>query len=55
MDIHHAMVVHNQPDRLYEALTQPRDLAVWMGADHATSRVRATTLHLRAFADRGDL
>jgi uncharacterized protein YndB with AHSA1/START domain len=32
MDIHHAMVVHNQPDRLYEALTQPRDLAVWMGA-----------------------
>ena len=32
MDIHHAMVVHNQPDRLYEALTQPRDLAVWMDA-----------------------
>jgi uncharacterized protein YndB with AHSA1/START domain len=32
MDIHHAMVVHNQPDRLYQALTQPRDLAVWMGA-----------------------
>lgn len=32
MDIHHAMVVHNQPDRLYAALTQPHDLAVWMGA-----------------------
>jgi uncharacterized protein YndB with AHSA1/START domain len=32
MDIHHAMVVHNQPSRLYEALTQSRDLAVWMGA-----------------------
>jgi uncharacterized protein YndB with AHSA1/START domain len=32
MDIHHAMVVHNQPRRLYEALTQPRDLAVWMDA-----------------------
>ena len=32
MDIHHAMVVHNQPYRLYEALTQPRDLAVWMDA-----------------------
>jgi uncharacterized protein YndB with AHSA1/START domain len=32
MDIHHAMVVHNQPGRLYEALTQSRDLAVWMGA-----------------------
>jgi hypothetical protein len=32
MDIHHAMVVHNQPDRLYQALTQPRDLTVWMGA-----------------------
>jgi hypothetical protein len=22
MDIHHAMVVHNKPERLYEALTQ---------------------------------
>jgi hypothetical protein len=32
MDIHHAMVVHIQPDRLYEALTQPRDVAVWMDA-----------------------
>src|SRR4051794_980941 len=33
MDIHHAMAVHNnQPDRLYEALTQSRDLAVWMDA-----------------------
>ena len=33
MDIHHAMAVHdNQPNRLYEALTQPRDLVVWMGA-----------------------
>ena len=32
MDIHHAMAVRNQPDRLYEALTQPHDLAVWMGA-----------------------
>lgn len=32
MDIHHAMVVHNQPDRLYAALTQPHDLTVWMGA-----------------------
>jgi uncharacterized protein YndB with AHSA1/START domain len=32
MDIHHAMVVHNQPDRLYAALTQPQDLTVWMGA-----------------------
>ncbi len=32
MDIHHAMVVHNQPGRLYAALTQPRDLSVWMGA-----------------------
>jgi len=32
MDIHHAMMVHNKPDRLYEALTQQRDLEVWMGA-----------------------
>jgi uncharacterized protein YndB with AHSA1/START domain len=32
MDIHHAMMVHNKPDRLYEALTQQSDLEVWMGA-----------------------
>jgi len=32
MDIHRAMMVHNKPDRLYEALTQQRDLEVWMGA-----------------------
>ena len=32
MVVHHAMVVHNQPRRLYEALTQARDLAVWMDA-----------------------
>jgi hypothetical protein len=32
MDIHHAMVVHNQPRRLYEALTLLPDLAVWMDA-----------------------
>ena len=33
MDIHHAMIVRNiTPDRLYEALTQQRDLEVWMGA-----------------------
>ena len=33
MDIHHAMIVRNTlPDRLYDALTQARDLEVWMGA-----------------------
>lgn len=32
MDIHHAMIVHNKPGRLYEALTQQHDLEVWMGA-----------------------
>ena len=32
MDIHHAMIVLNQPDRLFEALTQQRDFEVWMGA-----------------------
>jgi hypothetical protein len=26
MDIHHAMIVHNQPDRLLEALTRQQDL-----------------------------
>src|ERR1044071_514949 len=32
MDIHHAMIVRNTPGRLYQALTQPRDLEVWMDA-----------------------
>ena len=32
MEIHHAMMVHNKPDRLYEALTRQSDLQVWMGA-----------------------
>ena len=32
MDIHHAMIVHNTPDRVYEALTQQPELEVWMGA-----------------------
>jgi uncharacterized protein YndB with AHSA1/START domain len=33
MDIHHGMIVRNQtPERLYEALTQPSDLEVWMDA-----------------------
>jgi uncharacterized protein YndB with AHSA1/START domain len=33
MDIHHAMIIRNTlPDRLYGALTQVRDLEVWMGA-----------------------
>jgi len=32
MDIHHAMIVRNQPERLYQALTQQDDLAIWMDA-----------------------
>lgn len=32
MDIHHAMMVHNESERLYEAITQQSDLGVWMGA-----------------------
>jgi uncharacterized protein YndB with AHSA1/START domain len=32
MDIHHAMIVHNTPNRVYQALTQPPDLKVWMDA-----------------------
>jgi uncharacterized protein YndB with AHSA1/START domain len=32
MDIHQAMMVRTNPHRLYEALTQQRDLEVWMGA-----------------------
>jgi uncharacterized protein YndB with AHSA1/START domain len=32
MDIHHAMMVRTNPARVFEALTQQRDLEVWMGA-----------------------
>jgi uncharacterized protein YndB with AHSA1/START domain len=32
MDIHHAMMVRNKPERLYEALTWPEDLSIWMDA-----------------------
>jgi uncharacterized protein YndB with AHSA1/START domain len=32
MDIHHEMIIHNRPERVYEALTQQGDLEVWMGA-----------------------
>ena len=32
MDIHHAMMVRNKPERLYAALTQRDDLEIWMGA-----------------------
>ena len=32
MDIHHATIIPHNPDLLYEALTQQRDLEVWMGA-----------------------
>lgn len=32
MDIHHAMMVRNRPERLYEALTRAADLSVWMAA-----------------------
>src|SRR5689334_366835 len=32
MDIHHAMIVRNNPNRIFEALTQQHDLAVWMDA-----------------------
>jgi uncharacterized protein YndB with AHSA1/START domain len=33
MDIHHAMIIRNVlPDSVYDALTQARDLEVWMGA-----------------------
>src|SRR5512146_2099425 len=32
MDIHHEMIVHNTPEKVYEALTRAEDLAVWWGA-----------------------
>jgi len=32
MDIHHAMIVHTPPNCVYQALTQPHDLEIWMGA-----------------------
>lgn len=36
MDIHHAMIVHKSPERVYTALTQPADLEVWMDAPTTT-------------------
>ena len=32
MDIHHAMMVHNKPERLYQAFTHQHDLEIWMDA-----------------------
>ncbi len=32
MDIHHAMIIHNSPDRVYQALTQAADLEIWIDA-----------------------
>lgn len=32
MDIHHEMIIHNTPGRVYEALTQASDISIWMGA-----------------------
>ena len=42
MDIHHAMIVHKSPERVYEALTQPHDLEIWMDAP-TTARAEAGT------------
>jgi len=33
MDIHHACIIRDQPlDRVYNALTQPQELEIWMDA-----------------------
>ncbi len=32
MDIHHEMIIHNTPQRVYEAITIADNLAVWLGA-----------------------
>lgn len=32
MDIHHEYIIHNTPTRVYQALTDTADLAVWLGA-----------------------
>ncbi len=32
MNIHHAMIIHTLPDKVYEALIQPGELEAWMGA-----------------------
>jgi uncharacterized protein YndB with AHSA1/START domain len=42
MDIHHAMAVRTDIERVYEALTQPGDLSIWMdSAVDGTSEVGA--------------
>ena len=47
MDIHHAMMVHNKPDRLYEALAQQSDLEVWMGAPTLTKSEVGSTIEFQ--------
>ncbi len=32
MDIHHEMIIHNTPERVYDALTQNGELEVWLGS-----------------------
>ena len=47
MDIHHAMIVRNKPQRLYRALTEARDLEVWMDAPTIANPDVGSTIELR--------
>lgn len=47
MDIHHAMIVRNKPGRLFEALTQPGDLEIWLGAPSLARPEVGTTVEVQ--------
>ena len=53
MDIHHAVIARNKLERLYEALTQPRDLEVWMDAPTLASPEVGSTAEFRYDQGRG--
>lgn len=53
MDIHHEMIVHSPPERVYEALTQIDDLGVWFGAPVAGRAEIGAVIEIQF--DRGTL
>lgn len=47
MDIHHEMIIHNTPGRVYQALTSLLDFAVWMGAQEVERSDDGSMLEFR--------
>jgi len=47
VDIHHAMIIRNRPERLYQALTQLQELQVWMDAPFAGNSEVGSTIEFQ--------